>query len=105
MKKMSKALAARVKSRYAEYYEAKSQAKVRQNAMKMALNWSHEYPTGTPILFIRDDIIACWERSGKVTREEAMVATSETTIPKKDVGSKKQAFNYVMEGLPKLFGK
>jgi len=105
MKKMSKALVARVKFRYAEYFEAKSKAKVRQNAMKMALNWSHEYPTGTPLLFIRDDIIACWERNGKVTREEAMAATGETNRALQDAVGKKQAFNYVIEGLPKLHGK
>jgi hypothetical protein len=34
--------------------------------MKMAHNWSHEYPTGTPLEYIRDDIIECWERSSKV---------------------------------------
>jgi hypothetical protein len=79
MKKMSKALLARIKFRYDEYFVdevAKSKEKVRENAMKMAHNWKHEYPTGTPLLYIRDDIIACWERTGKVTREEATTATS-----------------------------
>ena len=32
----------------------------------MAYNWSHEYPTGTPIEYIRDDIIEMWERAEKV---------------------------------------
>tara|TARA_R110000822_G_scaffold166645_5_gene306979 strand:- start:95 stop:385 length:291 start_codon:yes stop_codon:yes gene_type:complete len=96
MKKMSKALLARIKFRYDGYYESKSKAKVRENAMKMAANWAHEYPTGTPLLFIRDDIIACWERNGKVTREEAETATST---------SKEPVHNYVKEGLPKLHGK
>ena len=93
---MSKALLARIKFRYDGYYESKSKAKVRENAMKMAHNWAHEYPTGTPLLFIRDDIIACWERNGKVTREEAETASST---------SKKTVHNYVKEGLPKLHGK
>jgi hypothetical protein len=29
----------------------------------MAMNWTHEYPTGTPLGYIRDDIIEMWERS------------------------------------------
>ena len=29
----------------------------------MAINWTHEYPTGTPLSYIRDDIIEMWERS------------------------------------------
>ena len=33
------------------------------NAAKMAMNWTHEYPTGTPLSYIRDDIIEMWERS------------------------------------------
>ena len=32
----------------------------------MAYNWGHEYPTGTPIEYIRDDIIEMWERADKV---------------------------------------
>ena len=96
MKKMSKALLDRIKFRYDGYYESKSKAKVRENAMKMAHNWAHEYPTGTPLLFIRDDIIACWERNGKVTRKDAETASST---------SKKTTHNYVKEGLPKLHGK
>lgn len=103
---MSKALIARIKFRYAEYYEAKSIAKVKQNAMKMALNWSHEYPTGTPAEFIRDEIIACWERSDKLTQKEAMAITAEPKEETKDTKiTKMQVHNYVKEGLPKLFGK
>ena len=78
---MSKALLARIKFRYDEYFVdevARSKAEVQKNAMKMAHNWKHEYPTGTPLLYIRDDIIACWERNGKVTREEAETATSNS---------------------------
>jgi len=64
--------------------------------MKMAHNWAHEYPTGTPLLYIRDDIIACWERNGKVTRKDAETATSN---------SKEAVHNYVEKGLPELHGK
>ena len=99
---MSKALIARVKFRYAEYYAAKSNAKVKQNAMKMALNWSHEYPTGTPAEFIRDEIIACWERSDKAREESIAPVTNKT---KQDAVAKMQTQNYVQEGLPKLHGK
>jgi hypothetical protein len=34
--------------------------------MKMAHNWRHEYPEGTPLDYICDDIIECWERNAKV---------------------------------------
>ena len=50
--------------------------------MKMAHNWSHEYPTGTPLEYIRDDIIECWERSSKVG--------IYTNIDKKDKQTKVQ---------------
>ena len=30
------------------------------------MNWTHEYPTGTPLSYIRDDIIEMWERSARV---------------------------------------
>jgi FMN-dependent NADH-azoreductase len=33
--------------------------------MKMAHNWTHEYPTGTPLMFIRDEILAKWERADR----------------------------------------
>ena len=32
----------------------------------MAVNWTHEYPTGTPLSYIRDDIIETWERTAGV---------------------------------------
>ena len=79
MSKMSKALIARIKFRYDGYYESKSNAKVKQNAMKMAANWSHEYPTGTPLEFIRDDIIACWERTDR-KKEDKVVLPPESAM-------------------------
>jgi len=85
MKRMSKALLDRIKFRYEEYFEnevSKSKAKVQKNAMKMAHNWKHEYPTGTPLEYIRDDIIKCWERNGSNPREEITTATS---TPEKSV--------------------
>ena len=78
MKKTSKALLARIKFRYDEYFVdevAKSKAEVQKNAMKMAHNWKHEYPTGTPLEYIRDDIIKCWERNGNKTQEEEATVT------------------------------
>ena len=121
MKKMSKALLDRIKFRYDEYYESKSKAKVRENAMKMALNWSHEYPTGTPAEYIRDDIIECWERnavSDEDNTEDCRMNTNkyvrewrnpEDADLKKTLGdaytSKEPVHNYVKEGLPKLHGK
>ena len=62
----SRAFIDRVEFRRAEYYEKRRIQTIRDNAMKMAVNWSHEYPTGTPLAYIRDDIIECWERSSKV---------------------------------------
>ena len=53
----------RVAWRKAQYYENRRLKTIRENATKMAFNWSHEYPTGTPIEYIRDDIIEMWERS------------------------------------------
>jgi hypothetical protein len=82
MKKMSKALLARIKFRYEEYFVdevAKSKAKVQKNAMKMAHNWKHEYPTGTPLEYIRDDIIECWERNDSNPREETPTVTPIVT--------------------------
>ena len=33
--------------------------------MKMAANWTHEYPTGTPLMFIRDEILAKWDSADR----------------------------------------
>ena len=62
----SKKFMDRIEFRREEYYEKRRIQTIRDNAMKMAHNWSHEYPTGTPLEYIRDDIIECWERNSKV---------------------------------------
>lgn len=64
--KYTKAFIDRVAWRKAQYYENRRLRTIRENATKMAFNWSHEYPTGTPIEYIRDDIIEMWERADKV---------------------------------------
>jgi|TARA_B110000438_G_scaffold12091_1_gene11836 hypothetical protein len=55
----------RIEFRRKEYYENRRIQTIRENATKMAYNWTHEYPTGTPISYIRDDIIESWERAAK----------------------------------------
>jgi len=62
----SKKFMDRIEFRRKEYYEKRRIQTIRENAMKMAHNWSHEYPTGTPLEYIRDDIIECWERNSRV---------------------------------------
>jgi len=62
----SKAFMDRIEFRRKEYYEKRRIQTIRANAMKMAANWSHEYPTDTPLEYIRDDIIECWERTAGV---------------------------------------
>ena len=62
----SKKFMDRIEFRRKEYYEKRRIQTIRENAKKMAHNWSHEYPTGTPLEYIRDDIIECWERNSKV---------------------------------------
>ena len=64
--KYTKAYIDRVAWRKAQDYENRRLNTIRENATKMAYNWSHEYPTGTPIEYIRDDIIEMWERAEKV---------------------------------------
>ena len=61
--KYSKAFLDRVEWRKQEYYEKRRIQTIRSNAAKMAMNWTHEQPTGTPLGYIRDDIIEMWERS------------------------------------------
>ena len=63
MRRLSQKFLARIKWRYDQYYLGKSYQQRRDNAMKMAHNWTHEYPTGTPLEFIRDEILAKWERN------------------------------------------
>ena len=62
----SKKFMDRIEFRRKEYYEKRRIQTIRENAMNMAHNWRHEYPTGTPLEYIRDDIIECWERNSKV---------------------------------------
>ncbi len=64
--KYTQAFLDRVAWRKTQYYENRRIKTIRENATKMAYNWSHEYPTGTPIEYIRDDIIEMWERADKV---------------------------------------
>ena len=64
--KYTKAFIDRVEWRKKEYYEKRRIQTIRSNAAKMAMNWTHEYPTGTPLGYIRDDIIEMWERSARV---------------------------------------
>ena len=64
--KYTKAFIDRVEWRKKEYYEKRRIQSIRNNAAKMAMNWTHEYPTGTPLGYIRDDIIEMWERSARV---------------------------------------
>ena len=64
--KYTKAFIDRVEWRKKEYYEKRRIQTIRNNAAKMAINWTHEYPTGTPLSYIRDDIIEMWERSARV---------------------------------------
>jgi len=62
----SKKFLDRIEFRRKEYYENRRIQTIRKNAGKMALNWTHEYPTGTPLSYIRDDIIESWERAAGV---------------------------------------
>ena len=62
----SKKFIDRIEFRRKEYYENRRIQTIRTNAAKMALNWTHEYPTGTPLSYIRDDIIETWERTAGV---------------------------------------
>jgi len=61
----SKKFMDRIEFRRKEYFENRRLQTIRENATKMAYNWTHEYPTGTPISYIRDDIIESWERAAK----------------------------------------
>jgi len=65
MRKLSQKFLARIKWRYDQYYVGKTKQQRRDNAMKMAANWTHEYPTGTPLMYIRDEILAKWDRADR----------------------------------------
>ena len=64
--KYTQAFLDRIEYRKEQYYENRRLRTIRENAMKMAHNWKHEYPTDTPIEYIRDDIIEMWERNSQV---------------------------------------
>ena len=72
MRKLSQKFLARIKWRYDQYYVGKTQQQRRDNAMKMANNWTHEYPTGTPLLYIRDEILAKWDRADREAAGETV---------------------------------
>tara|TARA_R110002074_G_scaffold195750_1_gene362252 strand:+ start:43 stop:438 length:396 start_codon:yes stop_codon:yes gene_type:complete len=74
----SKKFMDRIEFRRKEYYEKRRIQTIRDNAMKMAHNWSHEYPTGTPLEYIRDDIIECWERTAGVGIYSGLVNKEST---------------------------
>jgi hypothetical protein len=76
--KYTKAFIDRVEWRKKEYYEKRRIQTIRNNAAKMAMNWTHEYPTGTPLGYIRDDIIEMWERSEGVGIYKGLVNKEDT---------------------------
>ena len=76
--KYTKAFIDRVEWRKKEYYEKRRIQTIRNNAAKMAMNWTHEYPTGTPLSYIRDDIIEMWERSEGVGIYKGLVNKEDT---------------------------
>ena len=76
--KYTKAFIDRVEWRKKEYYEKRRIQTIRSNAAKMAMNWTHEYPTGTPLGYIRDDIIEMWERSEGVGIYKGLVNKEDT---------------------------
>lgn len=78
-KRYSKKFLDRVAFRRAGYYEKRKIQAIRDNAMKMAMNWSHEYPTGTPLAYIRDDIIECWERTATAVEDQEHLDTVTPT--------------------------
>ena len=65
-KTYSKRFLDKIESRREEYYEKNRVKSINKNAMMLAVQWKHEYPTGTPIEYIRDDIIECWERRAQL---------------------------------------
>ena len=76
--KYTKAFIDRVEWRKKEYYEKRRIQTIRNNAAKMAMNWTHEYPTGTPLSYIRDDIVEMWERSEGVGIYKGLVSKEVT---------------------------
>ena len=77
MRRLSQKFLARIKWRYDQYYVGKTRQQRRDNAMKMAANWTHEYPNGTPLMFIRDEILAKWDRADREAAGETVVYFAE----------------------------
>jgi hypothetical protein len=97
----SKKFMDRIEFRRKEYYEKRRIQTIRDNAMKMAYNWSHEYPTGTPLEYIRDDIIECWERNSKVGIFANIDKKQNIQVPNKyplDPYEKEVGIPYKLEG-------
>jgi hypothetical protein len=86
----------RIEFRRKEYYEKRRIQTIRENAMKMAHNWQHEYPTGTPLEYIRDDIIECWERNSKVGIYKNL--ENKQNIPTPNVVDPLDTIPYKIEG-------
>ena len=64
--KYTKAFIDRVAWRKAQYYENRRPPTIRENATELAFHWPHEYPTGTPIDYIREDLNQTSTRADKV---------------------------------------
>jgi hypothetical protein len=77
----TKAFMDRIEFRRKEYYENRRIATIKTNAAKMAMNWTHEYPTGTPLSYIRDDIIETWERNARVGIYSGLDGVKSPTEP------------------------
>lgn len=88
IKLLSRKFMDRIAFRKAAYYKNKKEQTIRNNAMKMAHNWKHEYPTGTPLEYIRDDIIECWERSDKITHREFVSQSADSLDINKEIAEK-----------------
>ena len=92
----SKKFMDRIEFRRKEYYEKRRIQTIRDNAMKMAHNWKHEYPYGTPLEYIRDDIIECWERNSKVGIYKNL--ENKQNIPTPNVVDPLDTIPYKIEG-------
>jgi len=89
----------RIEYRREEYYEKRRVQTIRDNAMKMAHNWHHEYPTGTPLEYIRDDIIECWERTARVGIYKNLDQKQNIPVPADNLRSEESSVPYKIEGV------
>ena len=99
--KYTKAFIDRVEWRKKEYYEKRRIQTIRNNAAKMAMNWTHEYPTGTPLGYIRDDIIEMWERSEGVGIYKGLVNKEDTESHMKAVQTMAEKYPQPVRGTRK----